>query len=133
MQDMPRHAYENKYAVGAFDVVSLELLQGVINAAERCRAPVILGLAEPHLEHFDIELLAPAVETAARRASVPVAIHYDHGSGVEGAVSGIRYGCNGVMVDASHRTLQENIESTKAVVAMAHSWCTGRGRTGLCA
>jgi fructose-bisphosphate aldolase class II len=61
------------------------------------------------------------VEAAARRSSVPVAIHYDHGSGVAGAVSGIRHGCNGVMVDASHRPLQENIECTKAVVAMAHS------------
>ncbi len=121
MQDMLRHAYDNKYAVGAFDVVSLELLQGVINAAEQCRAPVILGLAEPHLEHFDIELLAPAVEAAARRSSVPVAIHYDHGSGVEGAINGIRHGCNGVMVDGSHLALQENIERTKAVVAMAHS------------
>ncbi len=120
MQDMLRHAYDNQYAVGAFDVVSLELLQGVINAAEKCRAPVILGLAEPHLEHCDIELLAPAVEAAARRSSVPVAIHYDHGSGVEGAINGIRHGCNGVMIDASHLPLQENIERTKAVVKMAH-------------
>jgi fructose-bisphosphate aldolase class II len=121
MEDMLRHAYDNKYAVGAFDVVSLELLQGVINAAEKCRAPVILGLAEPHLEHFDIELLAPAVEAAARRVSVPVAIHYDHGSDVEGAVNGIRHGCNAVMIDASHLSLQENIERTKMVVAMAHA------------
>jgi fructose-bisphosphate aldolase class II len=120
MKDMLRHAYDNKYAVGAFDVVSLELLQGVINAAEQCRAPVILGLAEPHLAHFDLELLAPAVEAAARRSSVPVAIHYDHGSGVEGAVCGIRHGCNGVMVDGSNLPLQENIETTKKVVAMAH-------------
>ncbi len=121
MKDMLRHAYENKYAVGAFDVVSLELLQGVIKAAEQCRAPVILGLAEPHLDYFDLELLAPAVEAAARRASVPVAIHYDHGSDIKGAVNGIRHGCNGVMVDASHSSLQQNIELTKAVVAMAHS------------
>jgi len=121
MQDMLNHAYENKYAVGAFDVVSLELLQGVINAAERCRAPVILGMAEPHLKFFDIELLAPAVEAAARRSSVPVAIHYDHGGNLEGAVRGIRHGCNGVMIDASHRSLQENIDLTKEVVAMAHS------------
>ncbi len=121
MKDMLRHAYDNRYAVGAFDIVSLELLQGVINAAEKCRAPVILGLAEPHLEHFDIELLAPAVEAAARRSSVPVAIHYDHGSDVAGAINGIRHGCNGVMVDGSHLPLQENIERTKSVVTMAHS------------
>ncbi|MCW8921562.1 MAG: class II fructose-bisphosphate aldolase, partial [Sedimenticola sp.] len=76
MHDMLRHAYENKYAVGSFDVVSMDFLQGVINAAEQCRAPVILGLAEPYSDHFDMELLATAVESAARRSSVPVAIHY---------------------------------------------------------
>lgn len=121
MQDMLRHAYINKYAVGSFDVVSLEFLQGVINAAEQCRAPVILALAEPYFHHFDLELLATAVEAAARRSSVPVAIHYDHGSGVAGALQGIRHGCNGVMIDASDRSLDENIVATKEVVEMAHT------------
>ncbi len=121
MHDMLRHAYNNKYAVGSFDVVSLEFLQGVINAAEQCRAPVILGLAEPYLQHFDLELLATAVEAAARRSRVPVAIHYDHGSDVEGIVRGIRHGCNGVMIDASDRPLDENIAATKAVVEIAHA------------
>ncbi len=121
MQDMLRHAYSNKYAVASFDVVSLDFLQGVINAAEQCRAPVILALAEPYFDHFDLELLATAVETAARRSSVPVAIHYDHGSGPEGALRGIRHGCNGVMIDASNRSLDENIVVTKSVVEMAHA------------
>ncbi len=121
MQDMLRHAYDNNYAVGAFDVVSLELLQGVIAAAEQCRAPIILGLAEPHMAHVELALLAPAVEAAARRASVPVAIHFDHGSGAESAAEGIRHGCNGVMVDGSHLELRDNIEVTKAVVEMAHA------------
>ncbi len=121
MQDMLRHAYENKYAVGAFDVVGLEMLQGVIAAAERSRAPVILGLAEPHMEHVDLALLAPAVEMAARRAEVPVAIHYDHGSSVDSVAEGMRLGCNGVMLDGSHLELKENIDITKAAVVMAHA------------
>ncbi len=120
MQDMLRHAYENGYAVGAFDVVSLDMIQGIITAAERCRAPVIIGISEPHFEHVDMGLLAPAVEAAAARAEVPVAIHFDHGSGLESAVEGIRLGCNGVMVDCSHLELKENIDITKTVVAMAH-------------
>lgn len=122
MQGMLRHAYDNKYAVGSFDIVSLDQLQAVIEAAEQCRAPVILGLAEPHTEFYDLELLSHAVEAAAQRSSIPVAIHYDHGSGIEGAIRGINFGCNGVMVDASHRSLEENISITKEVVAMAHAY-----------
>ncbi|TVO75153.1 class II fructose-bisphosphate aldolase [Sedimenticola selenatireducens] len=121
MQDMLHHAYNNKYAVGSFDIVNLDQLQSIMNAAEACRAPVILGLSEPHTDYFDLALLANAVEAASRRSEVPVAIHYDHGSGIEGAVRGINYGCNGVMVDASHRSLEENITITKEVVAMAHT------------
>lgn len=121
MDDMLRHAYNNKYAVGSFDVVSLDFLQGVINAAEQCRAPVILALAEPYFSHVDLELLATAVEAAARRSSVPVAVHYDHGSDLAGVLRGIRHGCNGVMIDASNRSLDENIVTTKAVVEVAHA------------
>jgi fructose-bisphosphate aldolase class II len=120
MQDMLRHAYVNNYAVGAISVVSLDLLQGVIAAAEKCRAPVIIGLAEPHLPSFDLALLAPAVEAAARRSNVPVAIHFDHGSGIESIQRGIAHGCNGVMVDGSHLPLHDNIDVTTRVVQMAH-------------
>jgi len=77
MRDMLYHAYQNGYAVGAFDLVSLDFLEGIMDAAERCNAPVILSLAESHFEYFDFELVMPAVVAAARRASVPVAIHHD--------------------------------------------------------
>ena len=86
LRDMLNHAYRNGYAVGAFDLVSLDFLEGIMSAAERCRAPVILSLAESHFDYFDFDLLMPAVETAARRASVPVAIHLDHGANTESAV-----------------------------------------------
>ena len=121
MHDMLSHAHRNGYAVGAFDVVSLDLLQGVIGAAERCRAPLILGVAEPHLAHVDPGLLMPAVEAAACRAAVPVAVHFDHGSGLDSVAQGIGYGCNGVMLDGSHLELRDNIELSKAVVEMAHA------------
>ena len=68
MRDMLYHAYHNGYAVGAFDLVSLDFLEGIMNAAERCRSPVILSLAESHFGYFDFELIMSAVETAARRA-----------------------------------------------------------------
>lgn len=120
MRDMLDHAYENSYAVGAFDLVSLDFLEAVIGAAERCRAPVILSIAEPHFAHYDFELMMPAVEAAAKRASVPVAIQLDHGSSLESAVKAINLGCNGVMLDATNLDLPENINATSKVVEMAH-------------
>ncbi len=119
--DMLRHAHGNGYAVGAFDLVSLDFLQAILAGAERQRAPVILSLAESHYSYFDPELLMPAVRRAAERASVPVAIHLDHGSSLEAAVRGIRQGFNGVMVDASTQPLAEKIARTRAVVEMAHA------------
>jgi fructose-bisphosphate aldolase class II len=119
MKDMLEHAHRNGYAVGAFDLVSVDFLQGIMDAAERCQAPVILSLAESHFRYFDFDLLMPAVERAARRASVPVAIHLDHGAGLETAVHAVNLGCNGIMVDSSDRPLAENIRRTKEVVAMA--------------
>ncbi|MCW8905722.1 MAG: class II fructose-bisphosphate aldolase [Sedimenticola sp.] len=120
MGDMLRHAYEDGYAVAAFDVVSLDFISGIIAAAEERQAPVIISLAESHFEYFKFELLMSAVVTAARETSVPVAIHLDHGQSVESAIAGINSGCTGVMVDTSDLSLVENIRNTKAVVTMAH-------------
>ncbi len=120
MRDLLHHAYQNSYAVGAFDLVSLDFLEAVIGAAERCRAPVILSIAEPHFAHYDFELMLPAVEAAARRASVPVAIQLDHGSSLDSIVKAINLGCNGVMLDVSRESLPDNIEATRKVVEMAH-------------
>ncbi|MCW8905079.1 class II fructose-bisphosphate aldolase [Sedimenticola sp.] len=120
MRDMIYHAYKHNYAVGAFDLVSLDFLEAVIGAAETCRASIVLSIAEPHFEHYDYELLLPAVEAAAQRASVPVAIQLDHGSSLASAISAINRGCNGVMLDASRQELPDNITATRAVVDMAH-------------
>ncbi len=121
MRDMLSHAHQHGYAIAAFDLVSLDFLEAIIKAAETCRAPVILSLAESHFEYFDFELAMAATEAAAKRTPVPVAIHLDHGASLESAVSAIRLGCNGVMVDASTLALDENIARTKSVVDMAHA------------
>lgn len=107
MKDMLTHAYDNGYAVGAFDAVSLEFVTGIMAAAEKTRAPVILSVAESHFDYFDFELLMAAMEAAAKRATVPVAIHMDHAMSLETAEDSIRLGCNGVMVDASHHPVSE--------------------------
>lgn len=120
MNDMLRHAYHNGYAVGAFELINLEFLESVISAAEYCRAPVILTLAEPRFDCLNFELIMPAVEAVSRRTSVPVAIQLDRGTSLETAVRGINSGCNGVMIDASHEALPDNISRTREVVDMAH-------------
>lgn len=120
MRDMLEHAYRHRYAVGGFDLVSLDFLEAIIAAAERQQAPVILSLAESHFEYYDFECAMAATVAAARRASVPIAIHLDHGTSLESAVRGINIGCTGVMVDASTYPFAENVARTKAVVEMAH-------------
>jgi fructose-bisphosphate aldolase class II len=120
MKDMLSHAYDNHYAVAAFDVVSLDFITAIIEAAEAKRAPIVISLAESHFEYFDFELLMAAVEKAAQRTDMPVAIHLDHGESYESAVRGINLGCTGVMVDASNLPLDENIKQTRAVAEMAH-------------
>ena len=121
MRDMLQHAYRNGYAVGGFDLVSLDFLEAILQAAENCRSPVIVSLAESHFEYYDFELAMAAVEKAARRAGVPVAIHLDHGASYESAVRAINLGCNGVMIDSSHDTFPANVAHTMRVVDMAHA------------
>lgn len=121
MRDMVQHAYRNGYAVGGFDLVSLDFLEAILSAAEARRSPVILSLAESHFDYYDFRLAMAAAEVAAQRASVPVAIHLDHGASFESAVKAINAGCNGVMVDASHESLESNVAMTLQVVDMAHA------------
>lgn len=118
--DMLGHAYRNDYAIGGFHLFSLESLTAVIGAAEACRAPVILNIAQNHADLFDLETLVAAAEHAAARAGVPVALHFDHGKSVSAAVEAIRWGCNGVTFDGSQQELPDNIDRTREVVAMAH-------------
>jgi len=121
LKDLLNHAYKNHYAVGAFEIVSLDFLRAVISAAEKARSPVILNVVEPHFDMFDVELLMPAVVQAAKRASVPVAVHMDHCSSLESVQAAIRLGCNGVMYDGKNAELPDNIERTRKAVELAHS------------
>lgn len=120
MRDMLFHARDNHYAVGAFDIVSLEFVQGVLSGAQACRAPVILNFVVPQFKYYDFDLLIAAAVAGARRSPAPVAIHLDHATDLAAAVRGIRHGCNGVMFDGSHLPFEQNVELTRAVVEVAH-------------
>ena len=120
MRDTLNHAYRNSYAVGGFELMSLDFLEAIVEAAEYCRAPVILNLVEFHFGHYDFELVMAAAEKAARRATVPVALHLDHGRSPAAAARAINLGCNSVMLDASHDPFPSNVAQTRQVVEMAH-------------
>lgn len=119
--DMVNHAHRHNYAVGAFGVGNQDFLEGVMLAAENSRAPVILNLIESHYGGHDFNMLVQAVVSAARRAAVPVAINFDHGSSLAAAENAISAGCNGVMVDTSALPFSENLRQTRDIVTMAHA------------
>lgn len=121
MKDLLQHAYQNRYAVGAFEIVSLDFLQAVIEAAERARSPVILNIVETHTGMFDVESMMAAVINSAKRTSVPVCVQLDHCTTAETVKRGIRLGCNGVMHDSSHESFPDNVQLSKTVAELAHS------------
>lgn len=121
MKDLLNHAYRNSYAVGAFEIVSLDFLKAVMKAAEDSRSPVILNVNDRKGKIKNLDLLMAGVERAASISSVPVAINFDHCSASDDIVNGIRLGCNSVMFDASDTSFPENVSRTAKAVDLAHS------------
>ncbi|MBQ8408626.1 MAG: class II fructose-bisphosphate aldolase, partial [Clostridia bacterium] len=79
LNDVLKKAQEGKYAVGLFNTTDSDMLQAVIEAAEELNSPVVIGTAEVLLPYGELQLIAPSVIAAAKRAKVPVVVHYDHG------------------------------------------------------
>jgi tagatose 1,6-diphosphate aldolase GatY/KbaY len=115
------HAKENHYAVGAFNVENMEMVQAVIAAAEELRSPVILQTTPGTLKYAPAELYYANVAAVAKAAKVPVAVHLDHGSSFELALRAFRAGYTSIMIDGSQKTFEENIALTKAVVEACHA------------
>ena len=121
MKDLLKKAEEGNYAVGSFSVANMEMILGVIKAAEKTRSPIILQIAEVRLNHSPLHVIGPAMLAAARGASVPVAVHLDHGTSLECIGQALRLGFTSVMFDGSHLPFEKNVEMSKAVVEMAKS------------
>lgn len=116
-----KHAYENHYAVGAFNVINLEFLEAILDAAQRADSPVILNIAEVHLKYVTLENICPAVYAMATRAPIPVALNFDHGISHSGIMQAIRNGFTSVMFDGSALNYEENLAQTKYWVSVCHS------------
>lgn len=106
-------------AVGAFSVGNMEMVMGVIRAAEETATPVIIQIAEKRLNNSPFELIAPMMVSAAENAKVNIAVHLDHGLTFDCVQKALQYGFTSVMLDYSLKSFCENIECTKEVVALA--------------
>ncbi|MBZ8126013.1 MULTISPECIES: class II fructose-bisphosphate aldolase [Bacillus cereus group] len=122
MKDILIKANQENYGVGAFSVANMEMVMGAIRAAEELRSPLILQIAEVRLNHSPIHLIGPLMVAAAKKATVPVAVHFDHGMTFEKIKETLEIGFSSVMFDGSHYPLEENIQRTKEVVELAKQY-----------
>lgn len=116
LQEIIGMAEAGNFCVPAFNVYNTETIMGVVKAAEEAKAPVIMQLY-PRLVNEEVGYyLAPAIIAAARKASVPVCFHLDHGPSEQEAMRILRWGATGVMLDGSVHPFEENIALTKHIV-----------------
>ncbi len=120
--EMFKKAYEGNYAIGAFNVNNMEIIQGIMTAAAEKRSPVILQVSKGAREYANPIYLRKLIEAAVEEhPEVPVAMHLDHGGDFQICKDCIDAGFSSVMIDGSHFSFEENIAITKKVVEYAHS------------
>lgn len=115
-EKMLKDAQKGGYAVGAFNVENMEMAQAVIEAAEELHAPVMLQTTPSTVKYGGLALYRANVAALAQKASVPVAMHLDHGNSFELAAMALREGYTSIMIDGSHEEFEENIKLTCRVV-----------------
>lgn len=120
MKDMLSVAQENNFAVPAFNISDYAMMNGIFEACEEKRAPVIIAIHPDELSHIGIEMVT-AVIKKAHKATVPVCIHLDHGASFQQVVMAIQNGFTSVMIDGSSLPFEENIALCKKVVETAHA------------
>ncbi len=118
--EMFKKAYEGGYAIGAFNVNNMEIVQGITEAAKDLQAPLILQVSKGARAYANHTYLMKLVEAAVIETGLPIVLHLDHGDSFETCKSCIDGGFTSVMIDASSKPFAENIEITKKVVEYAH-------------
>jgi len=119
--DMFKKALAGKYAIGAYNVNNMEILQAIAEAAEETRSPIILQVSAGARKYANQTYLIKLVEAALATTTVPIALHLDHGADFDICKSCIDGGFSSVMIDGSRFPLEENIALTKQVVEYAHA------------
>jgi ketose-bisphosphate aldolase len=129
--EMFKKAYEGGYAIGAFNVNNMEIVQGITEAAGELKSPLILQVSAGARKYANHTYLVKLVEAALAENDIPIALHLDHGADFEICKSCIDGGFTSVMIDGSHHSFEDNIELTKRVVDYAHSkGCVVEGELG---
>ena len=121
LNDVLKKAQKEHYAVGLFNTTDTDMLEAAISAAEEMRSPIIIGTAEVLLPFGELKLIAPSIIAAAKRASVPVVVHYDHGLTFERCIEALSLGFSSVMFDGSAGDSDKNIADTREIVRIAHA------------
>ena len=119
-KEMFKKAYEGGYAIGAFNVNNMEIVQAITEGAQEVKSPIILQVSAGARKYAKHEYLMKLVEAAVADTDLPIALHLDHGDSFEICKSCIDGGFTSVMIDGSKYSFQENIELTKKVVDYAH-------------
>lgn len=119
LKDIMKIAEEKEIAIGSFNSPNLESLQVMIEAAEELALPVIVQFAQCHESWISLELIGPIMVEAAKKSTVPVCVHLDHGEDLEYLQKALDMGFTGIMYDGSTLSYEENVENTKKAVAMA--------------
>lgn len=114
-------AQSGGYAVGAFNVENMEMVQAVVEAAEELQSPVILQTTPSTVKYAGLDYYLANVKAAAERVSVPVVMHLDHGNSFELAMQAFRVGYTSLMIDGSHESFEDNITVSKAVADACRS------------
>ena len=120
LNDVLIDAQRNKYGVGLFNAVNLEMALGVLSAAEKLRSPVIVSTAEVLLPFAPLENVADMLIPMAKRAGIPVVVHYDHGLTFEKCMEALKLGFSSIMYDCSTDEYDENIKKVAELVKIAH-------------
>lgn len=118
---MFKDAYEGGWAVGAFNVNNMEIIQGIVQAAVKLNAPVILQVSAGARKYANHTYLTKLVEAAVTDTGLPIVLHLDHGPDYETCKSCIDGGFTSVMIDGSHHSYEDNVALTKKVVEYAHA------------
>ncbi|MFO7728267.1 MAG: class II fructose-1,6-bisphosphate aldolase [Desulfonatronovibrio sp.] len=119
-REMFERAYQEGYAVGAFNVNNMEIIQGIIQAAEEEKSPLILQVSAGARKYAGQRYIIKLMEAALEEADLPIALHLDHGQNFEICKDVIEGGFTSVMIDGSHLPFEENIALTRQVVECAH-------------
>ena len=120
-RELLQDAHKNNYAVGAFNVNNMEIVQAIIEAAEETKSPVILQASQGGLKYAGVEYIAALGRLAAEKTKVPVVLHLDHGTDFDQVMLCIRHGFTSVMIDGSKYDLEGNIAITNKVIEVAHA------------